>query len=153
VCHALVQLVCARPDVEILWPVHLNPHVQGPVRALLGAAPEEVRSRLHLFEPIEYVPFVYLMQRATFVITDSGGVQEEAASLGRAALVTRSETERPEAVEAGLARRVGADRERLLREALQLLDEPEQLQAMSRPMPLYGDGHASERIVGILERV
>jgi UDP-N-acetylglucosamine 2-epimerase len=152
VCLALLDLVHARPDVEVLWPVHLNPHVQRPVHVILGAAPPEVRARLHLTAPLEYVPFVYLMRRACFVITDSGGVQEEAASLGRAVLVTRTETERPEAVDAGLARLVGADRERLLRESLRLLDDPELLGSMSQPLPLYGDGHASERIVEILAR-
>jgi UDP-N-acetylglucosamine 2-epimerase len=150
ICRALVELVQARPDVEVLWPVHLNPHIRGPVHQILGAAPEDAQPRLHLVEPIDHVSFVYLMQRACFVITDSGGVQEEAPSLGRAVLVTRAETERPEAVEAGLARLVGADRERLLREAFRLLDDPEHHRSMSQPMALYGDGHASERIAQIL---
>jgi UDP-N-acetylglucosamine 2-epimerase (non-hydrolysing) len=149
-CNAFVDLVTARPDVEILYPVHLNPNVQAPVKAILAAAPEAVRGRIHLIDPIEYLPFVYLMKRARLIITDSGGVQEEAPSLGKPVLVTRNDTERPEAVEAGTARLIGTDRERIVAESLRLLDDPAHYGAMSRAHNPYGDGRAVGRIVDLL---
>jgi UDP-N-acetylglucosamine 2-epimerase (non-hydrolysing) len=149
-CHAFVDLVTARPDVEILYPVHLNPNVQAPVKAILAAAPEAVRGRIHLIDPIEYLPFVYLMKRAHFIVTDSGGVQEEAPSLGKPVLVTRNDTERPEAVEAGTAKLIGTDRQRIVGESLRLLDDPEHYGAMSRAHNPYGDGRAVGRIVDVL---
>lgn len=149
-CHAFVDIVRARKDIEILYPVHLNPNVQAPVKAILAAAPEELRSRIHLIEPIEYVPFVYLMKRCRFVVTDSGGVQEEAPSLGKPCLVTRDDTERPEAVDAGTARLIGKRRERIVAESLRLLDDEAHYRSMSRAHNPYGDGHANERIVEVL---
>ena len=103
-CIAFVDIVRARTDVEIVYPVHLNPNVQAPVKAILASAPDELRGRIHLIDPIEYLPFVYLMKRCHFIVTDSGGVQEEAPSLAKPCLVTRNDTERPEAVEAGTAK-------------------------------------------------
>lgn len=150
-CQAFVDLVRARPNVEILYPVHLNPNVQAPVKAILAAAPAELRSRIHLIEPVEYVPFVYLMKRSSFVITDSGGVQEEAPSLGKPALVTRNDTERPEAVEAGTAKLIGTNRARILEEALRLLDDEGYYRSMSHAHNPYGDGHATARIVASLK--
>jgi UDP-N-acetylglucosamine 2-epimerase (non-hydrolysing) len=149
-CNAFVDIVRAKPDVEILYPVHLNPNVQAPVKAILAAAPEELRGRIHLIDPVEYLPFVYLMKRSTFIITDSGGVQEEAPSLGKPCLVTRNDTERPEAVEAGTAKLIGTDRERIVKESLRLLDDEAHYRSMSRAHNPYGDGKANERIVSIL---
>jgi UDP-N-acetylglucosamine 2-epimerase (non-hydrolysing) len=147
VCNAFVDIVRARDDVEILYPVHLNPNVQAPVQAILG--PE--KDRIHLIDPIEYLPFVYLMKRCTFIVTDSGGVQEEAPSLAKPCLVTRNDTERPEAVEAGTAKLIGTDRKRIATEALRLLDDEAHYRAMSRAHNPYGDGRANERIVALLK--
>lgn len=150
-CNAFVDIVRAREDVEIVYPVHLNPNVQAPVKAILAAAPEELRGRIHLIDPVEYLPFVYLMKRSTFIITDSGGVQEEAPSLGKPCLVTRNDTERPEAVEAGTAKLIGTDRERIVKESLRLLDDEAHYRSMSRAHNPYGDGKANERIISILK--
>lgn len=149
-CNAFVDIVRARPDVEILYPVHLNPNVQAPVKAILAAAPEELRGRIHLVDPVEYLPFVYLQKRAHFIVTDSGGVQEEAPSLGKPCLVTRNDTERPEAVEAGTAKLIGTNRERIVTESLRLLDDKAHYDSMSRSHNPYGDGKANERIVDLL---
>jgi UDP-N-acetylglucosamine 2-epimerase (non-hydrolysing) len=150
-CHAFVDIVRARPDVEIVYPVHLNPNVQAPVQAILAAAPADLRARIHLTEPAQYLPFVYLMKRCRFIITDSGGVQEEAPSLGKPCLVTRNDTERPEAVDAGTARLIGTRRERIIEESLRLLDDETHYRAMSRAHNPYGDGKANERIVDALK--
>jgi UDP-N-acetylglucosamine 2-epimerase (non-hydrolysing) len=150
-CNAFVDIVRKKPDVEILYPVHLNPNVQAPVKAILAAAPEELRSRIHLIEPVEYLPFVYLMKRAYFIITDSGGVQEEAPSLGKPCLVTRNDTERPEAVEAGTAKLIGTDRERIVSESMRLFDDQAHYASMSRAHNPYGDGKANARIIEILK--
>ncbi|MCA9590160.1 MAG: UDP-N-acetylglucosamine 2-epimerase (non-hydrolyzing) [Myxococcales bacterium] len=147
VCNAFVDIVKAKPDVEILYPVHLNPNVQKPVKEILAAAPPELAKRIHLIEPVEYLPFVYLMKRSYFIITDSGGVQEEAPSLGKPALVTRNDTERPEAVEAGTAKLIGTDRKRIVEESLRLLDDEAHYASMSRAHNPYGDGKANERII------
>jgi UDP-N-acetylglucosamine 2-epimerase (non-hydrolysing) len=152
-CNAFLDIVRAREDVEIVYPVHLNPNVQAPVGAILAAAPASLRERIHLIEPVEYASFVYLMKRCEFIITDSGGVQEEAPSLGKPCLVTRNDTERPEAVEAGTAKLIGTSRERIRQESLQLLDDPAAYFSMSRSHNPYGDGRANERIVEILRRV
>jgi UDP-N-acetylglucosamine 2-epimerase (non-hydrolysing) len=149
-CNAFVDIVRERPDVEILYPVHLNPNVQAPVKAILAAAPEELRSRIHLVDPVEYLPFVYLQKRAHFIITDSGGVQEEAPSLGKPCLVTRNDTERPEAVLAGTAKLIGTNRERIVAESLRLLDDEAHYRSMSRAHNPYGDGKANDRIVELL---
>jgi len=148
-CHAFVDIVRAREDVEIVYPVHLNPNVQAPVKAILAAAPE--RARIHLVDPVEYLPFVYLMKRCHFIVTDSGGVQEEAPSLAKPCLVTRNDTERPEAVEAGTAKLIGTDRARIVAESLRLLDDDAHYRSMSRAHNPYGDGRANERIVALLK--
>jgi UDP-N-acetylglucosamine 2-epimerase (non-hydrolysing) len=150
-CNAFVDIVRARADVEIVYPVHLNPNVQAPVKAILAAAPEELRHRIHLIDPIEYLPFVYLMKRCRFIVTDSGGVQEEAPSLGKPCLVTRNDTERPEAVEAGTAKLIGTERERIVTESLRLLDDEAHYRSMSRAHNPYGDGKANERIIHVLK--
>jgi UDP-N-acetylglucosamine 2-epimerase (non-hydrolysing) len=146
ICRALARLA-ARDDIQIVYPVHPNPNVQDPVRRLLAG-----RGNVHLIEPLGYVAFVDLMRRARFVITDSGGVQEEAPSLGKPVLVMREKTERPEAVDAGTARLVGADEERIVREATLLLDDEAEYQRRSHIHNPYGDGHASERIRDAIAR-
>ncbi len=140
-CLALSDLA-ARDDVQIVYPVHLNPSVQEPVNRILGATPN-----VRLIEPLDYLPFVYLMTQSHLILTDSGGVQEEAPSLGKPVLVMRDTTERPEAVEAGTVRLVGTDRARIVSEAARLLDDPEAYAAMSRAHNPYGDGLASSRII------
>ncbi|MCZ2147318.1 MAG: UDP-N-acetylglucosamine 2-epimerase (non-hydrolyzing) [Bryobacterales bacterium] len=141
ICEALSRLA-ARDDVEIVYPVHPNPQVTEPVRRLLGGKP-----RVHLLAPQEYVPFVDLMRRCHFLLTDSGGVQEEAPSLGKPVLVMREKTERPEAVEAGTSRLVGTDPERILAEARLLLEDEAEYERRSHIHNPYGDGRASGRIV------
>ena len=126
--------------------MHPNPNVSGPVRALLQ------HPRVHLVPPLEYVPFLWLLDRATLVLTDSGGLQEEAPSLGKPVLVSRDVTERPEAVDAGTVRLVGTDRERIVAEAGRLLDDPGAYARMARAVNPYGDGLASGRIADFLER-
>jgi UDP-N-acetylglucosamine 2-epimerase (non-hydrolysing) len=127
--------------------VHLNPNVLGPVREALGN-----RDNVHLIEPLDYLPFVALMDRADLIITDSGGVQEEAPSLGKPVLVMRETTERPEAVEAGTVRLVGTDEERIVREATRLLDDSQAYASMSRAHNPYGDGQAASRIVKVIQQ-
>ena len=145
ICHALAQLAARFPDCQILYPVHLNPNVREPVYRILGGIPN-----VRLDEPADYQPFVYLMDRSTLIITDSGGVQEEAPSLGKPVLVMREVTERPEAVEAGTVKLVGTDVERIVAEASRLLEDPAAYESMSRAINPYGDGRAIERIVSIL---
>ena len=145
ICGALLDLVRAFEDIEIVYPVHLNPNVREPVHALLGDEP-----RIHLLEPADYATFVTLMKRATLILSDSGGVQEEAPSLGKAVLVMRDTTERPEAVRAGNVRLVGASREQIVAEAAALLRDAEKLAAMAQVRHPYGDGHAAERIAQAL---
>lgn len=141
ICHALKRL-SDRPDVQIVYPVHLNPNVQGPVRQILSDA-----VNVHLIEPLDYLPFVYLMKMSYFILTDSGGIQEEAPSLGKPVLVMRDTTERPEAVTAGTVKLVGTDSELILAEAVRLLTDTEAYRTMSRAHNPYGDGAASKRIV------
>lgn len=140
ICTALAQ-ISRREDVQIIYPVHLNPNVKGPVEKHLGQA-----ANVSLIAPQEYVPFVHLMRRADVILTDSGGVQEEAPSLGKPVLVMRDTTERPEAVEAGTVRLVGTDVERIVSEVSRLLDDPCAYDAMSRAHNPYGDGLAAGRI-------
>jgi UDP-N-acetylglucosamine 2-epimerase (non-hydrolysing) len=139
-CSALAT-IAERKDVQIIYPVHLNPNVRGPVESNLGAL-----ERVHLIAPQDYLPFVHLMRRADIILTDSGGVQEEAPSLGKPVLVMRDHTERPEAVEAGTVKLVGTDADLIVREATALLDDQACYEAMSRAHNPYGDGLASQRI-------
>ena len=140
ICKALRE-IASRDDVEIVYPVHLNPNVQEPVRRILGDCP-----RIHLIEPLDYLPFVYLMNRAHLLLTDSGGIQEEAPSLGKPVLVMRNTTERPEAVEAGTVKLVGTDAARIVSDVILLLDDQQEYQRMSHTHNPYGDGFASSRI-------
>ena len=143
ICSALVEIAERNPDVEILYPVHLNPNVQEPVKRILGAGNI---NNVHLIEPVDYLPFVYLMNRSYLIITDSGGVQEEAPSLGKPVLVMRDTTERPEAVQAGTVLLVGTDRAAIVKEANALLDDGAAYKVMSMAHNPYGDGNAAQRI-------
>ncbi len=145
ICHALRETVETFDDVEVLYPVHLNPNVREPVNRLLGNV-----ERIHLIEPVDYLPFVYLMNRAHLILTDSGGIQEEAPSLGKPVLVMRDTTERPEAVEAGIVKLVGTDVGRIVGEIGKLLNDPDAYRQMSKAQNPYGDGKASEQIITAL---
>ncbi len=140
-----IRRIAREEDVQVVYPVHRNPNVTGPVERLLSNAP-----RVTLIPPLDYVPFVDLMMRATLLLTDSGGVQEEGPSLGKPILVMRERTERPEAVAAGTVRLVGTDPDKIELEALKLLRDPRERALMSRVHNPYGDGHASGRIAGVL---
>lgn len=144
VCAALGQLA-QRSDLQIVFPVHLNPHVRGPVQSILSNA-----RNVHLIEPLDYVHFVRLMQRADIILTDSGGVQEEAPALGKPVLVMRDVTERPEAVDAGTVQLVGTDPQRIVRGVTQLLDDDVQRRSFSHRHNPYGDGRAAQRITAAL---
>lgn len=146
ICQALGHLA-ARTDVQIVYPVHLNPNVQEPVRRILGDVPN-----VKLIEPLDYLPFVYLMDRSSLIITDSGGVQEEAPSLGKPVLVMRETTERPEAVEAGTVKLVGTNLTKIVNEANNLLDDQRLFDAMARAHNPYGDGKSASRIRDILKK-
>jgi UDP-N-acetylglucosamine 2-epimerase (non-hydrolysing) len=150
ICLALADIARRHPDTEILYPVHLNPNVQEPVRRILG---DGSHPNVHLIEPVDYLPFVYLMSRSYLIITDSGGVQEEAPSLGKPVLVMRETTERPEAVDAGTVKLVGTDRKKIVGEAALLLDSGVAYERMSMAHNPYGDGLAAKRIVDIVRSV
>ena len=147
ICSALAEIADTHPEVEIVYPLHLNPQVREPVRRNLGA---NRLSNIHLLEPVDYLPFVYLMSRSHLIITDSGGVQEEAPSLGKPVLVMRDTTERPEALAAGTVKLVGTDRQKIVRETEILLADADEYQRMRQAHNPYGDGRAAERIVKIL---
>jgi UDP-N-acetylglucosamine 2-epimerase (non-hydrolysing) len=146
ICRAIRRLA-AREDVEVVYPVHPNPNVRGVVDSELSAL-----DRVFLIEPLDYEPFVYLMRRASVLLTDSGGVQEEGPSLGKPVLVMREVTERPEAVQAGTVRLVGSDTDRIVSEVERLLDDAEAYEVMARAINPYGDGLAAKRITAVLER-
>nr|WP_275658301.1 UDP-N-acetylglucosamine 2-epimerase (non-hydrolyzing) [Vibrio sp. Isolate25] len=145
ICQALSDTAKRHPDCQILYPVHLNPNVQEPVNRLLKNIPN-----IHLVEPQQYLPFVYLMNKAHIILTDSGGIQEEAPSLGKPVLVMRDTTERPEAVEAGTVKLVGTDSGLICRELTQLLTDKTAYESMSQAHNPYGDGLACQRIADIL---
>ncbi len=145
ICAALAELA-ERSDVQIVYPVHPNPNVQEPVNRHLRG-----RARITLIEPMEYVPFVAMLMQCSFVLTDSGGIQEEAPSLGKPVLVMRDKTERPEAVQAGTARLVGPSRQRIVAECIRLLDDRDAYESMARVHNPYGDGRASERIAKTIQ--
>lgn len=145
ICLALRQ-IASRSDVQVVYPVHLNPNVQEPVRRILSDV-----SDVHLIEPLDYLPFVYLMDRCDLLVTDSGGIQEEAPSLGKPVLVMRDTTERPEAVDAGTVRLVGTETQAIVSAATQLLDDAAEYECMARAHNPYGDGKAATRISEILK--
>jgi UDP-N-acetylglucosamine 2-epimerase (non-hydrolysing) len=145
ICTALVDLVYRHRGLSVVFPVHPNPHVQGPVRALLAG-----QSRVHLIEPVGHPAFIALMKASTLILTDSGGVQEEGPALGKPVLVLRAVTERPEAVEAGAVRLVGTERGAIVAAVEDLLGDPAQLARLAKATSPYGDGWASERIARVL---
>jgi UDP-N-acetylglucosamine 2-epimerase (non-hydrolysing) len=145
-CNALRDIAASHPEVQVIYPVHLNPNVRRPVLELLSGLPN-----VTLLEPLDYEPFVNLMDKSFFIITDSGGVQEEAPSLGKPVLVARNTTERPEALTSGGVRLVGTDRATIVREAERLLTDPGTYTAMSLVQNPYGDGRACNRIVAALD--
>lgn len=142
ICQAISQLAVRFPHIEFVYPVHLNPHVQKPVYDLLAGRPN-----IHLINPLDYLPFVALMNRATLILTDSGGVQEEAPSLGKPVLVMRDTTERPEAVEMGTVKLVGADVKAIVEETTTLLTDQKAYAAMANAVNPYGDGKATARLL------
>lgn len=146
ICRALHTLAERNPDVQFLYPVHPNPNVKDVAHQMLGTS-----ANIHLCEPLDYAPFVAAMQRSYLIISDSGGVQEEAPALGKPVLVLRDETERPEAVEQQVVKLVGSDYDRIVSEAQRLLDDETTYKAMSRGISPYGDGHGAERIVNVLK--
>ena len=145
ICRGIATLAERFADVEFVYPVHLNPNVRQPVERLLVG-----RANVHLIEPVAYPEFVWLMDRSSLILTDSGGVQEEAPSLGKPVLVMRDTTERPEAIEAGMAELVGADAERIAARAGALLSNPGQCSSHENRINPYGDGRAAERIVSFI---
>lgn len=146
VCRAIRHLADQRPDIQFLYPVHPNPNVKSVAVAALGSHP-----RIRLVEPLDYLAFVAAMKQAHFILTDSGGVQEEAPALGKPVLVLREETERPEAVAAGVVRLVGTDFERIVTESTRLLDDSAHYASMAHGVSPYGDGQAAERIAAVLK--
>jgi len=147
ICKALKNIALKYPNFDIIYPVHLNPQVQKPVFELL----KDIKN-VHLISPLEYLPFVYLMSKAKFIITDSGGVQEEAPSLGKPVLVMRDTTERPEAVDAGTVKIVGTNDEVIFAEASKLIDDVAYFNSMANAVNPYGDGLACSRIVAFLSK-
>ena len=146
ICEALKTLALNNPDIDIVYPVHLNPNVQKPVKEILSDV-----SNVFLIDPIQYEQFIYMMNKSHFIITDSGGVQEEAPSLGKPVLVMRDTTERPEAVNAGTVKLVGTNTKAIIEEAQRLLDITSEYEKMSKAHNPYGDGKACERILNFLK--
>lgn len=147
ICHAIKNLAERYPDTDFVYPVHLNPNVRKPVFEILGDGAEK---NIFLIEPLQYLPFVYMMERSYLILTDSGGVQEEAPGLGKPVLVMRNTTERPEAVEAGTVLLVGTNRAKIEQGVIDLMETPEVYRKMSEAVNPYGDGHACERICSYL---
>lgn len=145
ICTALFNIVKKRPDVRIVYPVHRNPNIWEPVHQLLADSPQIV-----LTPPVDYLTLAHLMKRSRLILTDSGGIQEEAPSLGVPVLVMRETTERPEAINAGVARLVGVESEKITQEVIRLLDNGDMYRAMSQPINPYGDGLAAKRIADVL---
>lgn len=148
ICAALKEIAVANPEVQIIYPVHLNPNVKGPVYEILGNV-----SNIKLINPLAYPAFVWLMNQSYIIITDSGGVQEEAPSLGKPVLVMRDTTERPEAVDAGTVILVGTNKDKIVSECLCLLNDTDKYQKMSALHNPYGDGKACERIVNFIKEI
>jgi UDP-N-acetylglucosamine 2-epimerase (non-hydrolysing) len=145
ICKALKEIAEQNPTFDIVYPVHLNPNVQKPVKEILSNI-----DNIYLIEPLQYEQFIYLMDRSYFIITDSGGVQEEAPSLGKPVLVMRDTTERPEALEAGTVKLVGTDKYKIIKEAKKLIYDKKEYEKMSKSHNPYGDGKACEKIVDFL---
>jgi UDP-N-acetylglucosamine 2-epimerase (non-hydrolysing) len=148
ICEGIKDLAKRYPEVHFVYPVHLNPNVQQPVKEILDGL-----DNVHLVDPLDYEPFVYLLKHSYIVLTDSGGIQEEAPSLGKPVLVMRDVTERPEAIDAGTVRLVGASRQRIVENICELLDKKESYRLMSRAHNPYGDGKACARIIEVLRKI
>ena len=148
ICEGLKQIALNHPEIDIVYPVHLNPNVQRPVNEILSNI-----ENVYLIDPLQYEEFIYLMSQAYFIITDSGGIQEEAPSLGKPVLVMRDTTERPEAIAAGTVKLVGRDKETLVKEAEKLIHDKSEYEIMSRAHNPYGDGKACERIVHLIQEL
>ena len=148
ICEALKTLATNNPDIDIVYPVHLNPNVQKPVNEILSNTPN-----VYLINPLQYESFIYMMNKSYFIITDSGGVQEEAPSLGKPVLVMRDTTERPEALEAGTVKLVGTNPQAIIEEAQKLLDDESEYNTMSKAHNPYGDGMACDRIVNFIKGI
>lgn len=148
ICTALKRIALMHKDMKLIYPVHLNPNVQGPVRSLLSDV-----ANIHLMDPLDYEPFVFLMSKSYIILTDSGGIQEEAPSLGKPVLVMREVTERPEAVDAGTSKLVGTDVDKIVSETERLLADDKYYATISRTHNPYGDGKASETIIKVLDSV
>ena len=149
-CQAIKTFTEKYPQVDFVYPMHLNPNVRQPIYEVFGAAR---LSNMFFIEPLEYLSFIYLMEKSTIVLTDSGGIQEEAPGLGKPVLVMRNTTERPEALEAGTVKLVGTDYHKILNEVSALLDEPEYYDRMSKAVNPYGDGEACKRIINTIQYV
>lgn len=156
-CTAIRDLAAKYPDVDFVYPMHLNPNVRKPIHEVFGEIngykPHTPNGNLFLIEPLEYLSFVYLMEKSTIVLTDSGGIQEEAPGLGKPVLVMRDTTERPEALESGTVHLVGTNYDKIVNEVSTLLDDAVAYEKMSKAVNPYGDGHASERIANYLANV
>ena len=150
ICHAIKTLSETYTSVDFVYPMHLNPNVREPIKEFFSGVSQ---GNLFFIEPLEYLPFVYLMEKSDLVLTDSGGIQEEAPSLGKPVLVMRDTTERPEALDAGTVKLVGTDCDKIISEVSSLLDNMEYYKKMSRAINPYGDGRACERIVDIMMKV
>ncbi len=150
ICNAIKDLSAKYPDVDFIYPMHLNPNVRKPIHQVFGDNLNEF-SNLFFIEPLEYLSFVFLMEKSYLVLTDSGGIQEEAPGLGKPVLVMRNTTERPEALESGTVKLVGTDYEKIVSNVSRLLDDSSFYAEMSNAVNPYGDGHASERIVSFLK--
>ena len=148
ICRALSILAANNPDIQIVYPVHLNPNVHAPVHKILGHV-----ANIRLIPPIDYEPFVFLMNQCHLILTDSGGIQEEAPTLGKPLLVMRDTSERPEGIEAGSAKLVGTDADRIVKETQVLLNDNSEYNRMSEVKNPYGDGKASDRILNIIENL
>lgn len=159
-CTAIRDLAAKYPDVDFVYPMHLNPNVRKPIREVFGDIASQtihntsniIHSNLFFIEPLEYLSFVYLMEKSTIVLTDSGGIQEEAPGLGKPVLVMRDTTERPEALDSGTVHLVGTNYDKIMSEVSELLDNPLAYERMSQAVNPYGDGHACERICTFLAK-
>jgi UDP-N-acetylglucosamine 2-epimerase (non-hydrolysing) len=150
ICQAIKELAIQYPEADFVYPVHLNPNVKQPVLEILGNNGKSILPNIYLISPLDYLPFVFLMSKSYLVLTDSGGIQEEAPGLGKPVLVMRDTTERPEAVDAGTVLLVGTKKDKILEEVIRLFNDKEHYFSMSRAINPYGDGHACERIVEVL---
>lgn len=149
ICNAIKTLGERYPDIDFVYPMHLNPNVRKPINEVFGDV-DKLQGNIHFIEPLEYLPFVYLMSRSKLVLTDSGGIQEEAPGLGKPVLVMRDTTERPEALSAGTVKLVGTDYDSIVNEVSMLIDDTNHYEQMSKAVNPYGDGLACQRIVNIL---